>query len=285
MDKNSWGTLYICATPIGNLGDITLRVLETLKNVECIAAEDTRHTLKLLNRYEIKKRLISCHEHNEKERLSELIALLKDGADIALVTDAGMPAISDPGSQVISECIREGIAVTVCPGANAAVTALVLSGLETGRYVFEGFLPRKVKERRGRIEALINEARTAVLYEAPHRIKKTLAELCAILGNRRIAIARELTKIHEEVIRTTLSEAVGIFSERDARGEYVIVIEGADETARRKTDDLSGVTVQEHVSRCISEGLSEMDAIKKAAKDRNVPKRVIYEAVKLKCKM
>lgn len=279
MGEN-WGRLYICATPIGNLGDITLRVLETLRGCDYVAAEDTRHTLKLLNHFEIKARLISYYEHNEVRRSGELIDLLKAGKDIALVSDAGMPLISDPGAQIIRRCADEGILVTACPGASASLTALALSGLPAERFVFEGFLPKTGKERAAALAALLREQRTTVIYESPHRLRQTLGELYAALGNRRLAILRELTKIHEECLRVTLEEAVGIFAEREPKGEFVLVLEGASKPADESFWEK--MKLQEHVDYYTAQGLCEMDAIKKAARDRGLPKNAVYRAVKTK---
>lgn len=281
-ENKTCGTLYVVATPIGNLGDITLRALETLKSADCIAAEDTRHTLKLLNHYGIKKPLISCHEHNERARCGEIAALLKSGKSVALVSDAGMPLISDPGGHVVSECIREGLPVTVCPGASAAIAAIALSGINTERFVFEGFLPKKARERKARLEVLRAEKRAVVLYESPHRLIKTLSELLEYLGERKLSVARELTKIHEEVLRTDISGALRVFSEREAvKGEFVLVIKGAEipETAGNPLD---GLTVPERVGYYMNEGLTETEALKKTARDLGVSKSVIYKEFKCK---
>lgn len=278
------GTLYICATPIGNMADITLRVIETLKSADYVAAEDTRHTLRLLNHYGIKKPLISCHEHNEAARQGEIAALLKEGKNVALVSDAGMPGISDPGGRVVSECVKNGLPVTVCPGASALVTAVVLSGINSDRFVFEGFLPKKPKERKLRLAELKLERRTIVLYEAPHRLLKTLAELLEHFGEREIAVAREMTKLHEEVVRTTISGAIRVFEEKGARGEFVLVVAGAAEEpkAAKSAGELDAASVAKLVEGYIREGCREMDAIKKTAKDLGVPKREIYGEYKCK---
>lgn len=279
MDKD-YGTLFICATPIGNLGDITLRVLETLKSCDYVAAEDTRHTLKLLNHFEIKAKLISYYEHNERQRSEELLRLLKEGNNIALVSDAGMPIISDPGAQLVAKCAAEGIGVTVCPGASASLSALVLSGLPAERFVFEGFLPKGTKDRLLALEELKKERRTILLYESPHRLRQTLKELLEAFGERELAIVRELTKIHEECLRTTLTEAVAVFEQREPKGEFVLVLAGAAEDTG--AEFWLEMTVPEHVAHYEAQGLMAMDAIKKAAKDRGLPKNAIYKAVKTK---
>ena len=276
MDIN--GGLYLCATPIGNLGDMTIRTLETLKKADIIAAEDTRNTLRLLNHFEIKATLTSYHEHNKYEKAEYLIKEMLEGKSVAMVTDAGTPAISDPGEVLVKRCIEENIPVTSLPGACALITALTVSGLSTKSFVFEGFLPSDKRERLKTLKRLENETRTVILYEAPHRIKKTVVLLNEKLGNRRISLCRELTKIHEEVLRTDLSSACEYFEDNTPKGEYVIVIEGRDEDELVDEDRKSyeGLSVSEHVKRYTDEGMDLKEAMKKAAKDRGVTKRDIY---------
>ena len=268
--------LYICGTPIGNIEDITIRVLNILKSVDIIACEDTRQTLKLLNKYEIKATLTSYHEHNKEEKGLRLIEKLREGADIALVSDAGMPGISDPGELLIKQCIEEDIPYTVVPGATAAVTALVLSGFSSRSYCFEGFLPKNKKYREHILNRLLSEERTSILYEAPHHLCDTLKELADIMGQRRAVCARELTKKHETLTRGTLSELYDYFSRNEPRGEFVIVIEGAELSETEGDTDILSL-----FSGYISKGMSEKDAMKQTAKDMGVGKREVYAAVKL----
>ncbi len=267
------GILYICPTPIGNLEDITLRTINVLKEVDLIAAEDTRHTLKLLNHYDIKKPLISYHEHNKITKGEKLLEKLKNGEKIALVTDAGMPGISDPGQDIIKLCIENGIQVVALPGPTAFVLALVMSGLTTDRFVFEGFLPSKGKERKDILEKLIYETRTIILYEAPHRIEALLKDLLETLGNRKISISRELTKIHEETFRGTVEKAIEKFQTQKPKGEFVIVVEGAKGNEENSFDHIS---IKEHIKMYMDEGLSKKDSIKRVAKERNIPKSQVY---------
>lgn len=272
------GTLYLCATPIGNLDDITFRVLETLKNVDVIAAEDTRNSIKLLNRFEIKTPMTSYHEFNKFDKGRQLIDQLLEGKNIAVITDAGMPGISDPGEELVKMAYEAGVTVTVLPGACACVTALTLSGLPTRRFCFEAFLPSDKKERREVLEELKGETRTIVLYEAPHRLIKTLAELLEVLGDRRLTICRELTKKHEEAFRTTFSEALSFYEENEPKGECVLVIEGADreEMRRAEQESFAELSLEEHMERYLSQGMSKKDAMKAVAADRGVSKREIY---------
>lgn len=276
------GKLYLCATPIGNLEDITFRAVKVLESVDLIAAEDTRHTRKLLNHYEIKAKLTSYHEHNKYEKADELVQKMLAGATIALVTDAGTPGISDPGEELVKKCYEAGIEVTSLPGASAVVTALSMCGLSSRRFVFEGFLPAEKKERREALGRLADETRTIVLYEAPHHVLATLRELEQLLGARQIRILRELTKIHESILAFTLSEAVRYFEQTEPKGEMVLVIEGKDkeeilEASRREWDQIS---MKEHVQKYLSQGLSEKDAMKQVAKDRGISKRDVYDEVK-----
>jgi 16S rRNA (cytidine1402-2'-O)-methyltransferase len=273
------GKLYLCGTPIGNLEDLTYRAARILGEVDLIAAEDTRQTAKLLNHLEIKKAMISYHEHNKREKGLEIAEKLKSGLNIALVTDAGMPGVSDPGEDLVKLCIDEGIDVEVIPGATASITALVLSGFSTGKFIFEGFLPREGRERKEAMEYLKNEARTVIIYEAPHRIRDTLKDLFDNLGNRRVAVCRELTKKFEEVIRVGLLEASTLYEKSEPRGEFVIVLEGRDikEMQEEERKSWDSVSVEEHIDMYVKQGMSRKDAMKKAAKDRGLSKRDIYK--------
>lgn len=280
IENGNKGKLYICPTPIGNLGDITERALNTLRSADIIAAEDTRNTLRLLNHFGIKSHLTSYHEYNRYDKAAELIKQLSEGKSVACVTDAGTPGISDPGEVLVAECIASGIEVVSLPGATAFVTALTVSGLPTGRFVFEGFLPKDKKERQRVLDDLREETRTIILYEAPHRLKETLTTLEGALGaDRRIALCRELTKIHEEILRLTIGEAVVYYSEKEPKGEYALVIEGrsADELIREKRKAFDGISVKEHFERYISSGMDKKDAMKAVAEDRGVTKRDIYK--------
>lgn len=272
------GTLYLCATPIGNLDDITFRVLETLRSVDVIAAEDTRNSIKLLNRFEIKTPMTSYHEFNKFEKGRQLIEQLLSGKNIAVITDAGMPGISDPGEELVKMAYEAGVPVTVLPGACACVTALTLSGLPTRRFCFEAFLPSDKKERKDVLEELKTETRTIVLYEAPHRLKRTLAELMEVLGDRRLTFCRELTKKHEQAFQTTFSEALAYYEENEPKGEFVLVIEGADKEELRlaEQESFAELSLEEHMERYLSAGMSKKDAMKAVAADRNVSKREIY---------
>ncbi|MFO7295812.1 MAG: 16S rRNA (cytidine(1402)-2'-O)-methyltransferase [Caldicoprobacter sp.] len=270
------GTLYICATPIGNLEDITLRALRILREVDYIAAEDTRHTLKLLNHYGISKPLISYHEHNQKERGHKIIELLKQGHSVALVSDAGMPGISDPGIPLISLARENGIPVTVLPGPTAAITALVLSGMDTSRFAFEGFLPREKKDREARLEELKCEQRTIILYEAPHRLVATLKDMLDKLGNRKVAVVRELTKIHEEVIILNLEQMLQHFNEHPPKGEIVLILEGCgNQDTQHK--DVWNISIKEHIKQYMAQGFDKKEAIKQVAKARGLPRNEVYK--------
>ena len=269
-------TLYLVATPIGNLADLSERAIKVLSEVDFVAAEDTRNTRALLTHFDIHRELVSYHEHNKQERGAQLIARLLTGESCALVTDAGMPAISDPGEDLVRLAAEAGITVTCIPGGTAAVTALALSALPTGRFVFEGFLPTDKREKRARLDALLREERTAILYEAPHRLKKTLSELCdALGGERKISLCRELTKLNEEIIRTDLSGAVSYYTEREPRGEYVLVLGGAEPPEVNK--DWASIPPAEQVAAYEATGLSRMEAIKAAAKERGVAKSILYK--------
>lgn len=269
------GILYLCATPIGNLGDVSSRCLEVFESVELIACEDTRRTVQLLNYFGIKKQLTSYHEHNKYEKGEYIIGLLKEGKDVALVSDAGTPAISDPGEDLVRMCIENDVQVTSIPGCVAGVNALILSGLPTRRFAFEGFLSVNKRHRKEHLESVKNDTHTLIFYEAPHKLTYTLKDMLDVFGDRRIALCRELTKIHEEIIRTTLKEAQELYSEKSPKGEYVIVIEGAKEP---EPDSAwwESLTVFQHVEKYIEDGDDPKEAVKKAAKDRGVPKRDVY---------
>lgn len=275
------GTLYLCATPIGNLEDITYRVLRTLKEVDLIAAEDTRNSIKLLNHFDIKTPMTSYHEFNKIEKAYQLVDKLKEGKNIALITDAGTPGISDPGEDIVRICYEEGVTVTSLPGAAACITALTMSGLPTRRFAFEAFLPKDKKERQAVLEELKTETRTLIIYEAPHHLVKTLQELLDALGNRRLTVCRELTKKHEEKIQTTFEDLISYYKEKDPRGEYVLVIEGRSREELRKEEQQSweSLTIEEHMNHYESQGITRKDAMKLVAKDRGVSKRDIYQAL------
>jgi len=269
-------TLYVCGTPIGNLEDISLRVLRILREADCIAAEDTRHTLKLLNHYDIKTALTSYHEHNKHKKGKELLQQLKQGQSIALVSDSGMPCIADPGTSLVRLCLDECIPVVTVPGPSALTSALTLSGMDANRFVFEGFLPRQNKKRREIISELRFETRTIVIYEAPHHLKQTLSDLSEAFGNRSAALIRELTKVYEQIERAGLVDLASTFEEKSPKGEYVIVIDATDSCL----PDLGEITVEEHVALYLDKGLSEMDAMKRTAKDRRIGKREVYDILK-----
>ena len=273
------GMLYLCATPIGNLEDMTFRVINTLKSVDLIAAEDTRNSIKLLNHFEIKVPMTSYHEYNKIEKAKVLVQKMLEGTNIALITDAGTPGISDPGEELVRQAYEAGIKVTSLPGAVACVTALTLSGLSTRRFCFEAFLPTDKKERAMVLQEMERETRTIVMYEAPHRLKKTLAELKDVLGNRRITLCKELTKKHETVFATTIAEAIDFYETQDPRGEYVLVIEGKShqeivEEEQRKWEEIS---MEEHMDIYLEKGMSKKDAMKAVAKDRGISKRDVYQ--------
>ncbi len=268
-------TLYLVATPIGNLEDITYRAVKVLSEVDFIAAEDTRNTPKLLQRYGIKKPLVSYFEHNKRERGEYIVSRIEAGESCALVTDAGTPAISDPGEDLVVLCRERGIKVTSLPGACAAITALTLSGLSTKRFCFEGFLTYAKGQKKARLKELSGEKRTLIIYEAPHHLLDTLKDLYEAFGDRRVAFCRELTKINEEANQMTLSEAIEFYTENKPRGEFVLVIEGAEDKAEPEFE----MSVQEHVEKYIAEGYTKMDAIKAAAKDRGLPKSTVYAEI------
>ena len=275
------GKLYLCATPIGNLEDITFRVLRTLKEVDLIAAEDTRNSIKLLNHFEIKTPMTSYHEFNKIEKAYQLVDRMREGKNIALITDAGTPGISDPGEDIVRICYEEGIEVTSLPGPAACITALTMSGLPTRRFAFEAFLPRDKKERAAVLKQLKNETRTMIVYEAPHHLGKTLEELFEVLGDRKITVCRELTKRYEEKTLTTISECLNYYKENEPRGEYVLVIDGKtfkemEEEERKAWETMS---LEEHMAMYEAQGTSHKEAMKLVAKDRGISKRDVYQAL------
>jgi len=278
MDRE-YGTLYLVATPIGNLEDITYRAVRILSEADLVAAEDTRRTLKLLNHLKIKKPLVSYHDNNRLSRADELVERLKQGENIALVSDAGMPAISDPGEELVRICIREGVPVTVIPGCTAALSALVVSGLPTRRFAFEGFLPHKRNERVKRLKELAEEERTLIFYEAPHRISHTLADMLQVLGERQCALARELTKLHEEILRGSLRELLSRLEAELPRGEFVVILSGAETENKKENPHRSGQDMEALVRHYEEQGLSRMDAMKQAARDLGVSKRDVYRSL------
>lgn len=273
------GILYLCATPIGNLNDMTPRVIETLREADIIAAEDTRNSIKLLNHFAIKTSMTSYHEYNKIEKADYLVEQLMQGKNVALVTDAGTPAISDPGEVLVQKCQQAGIVVTSLPGACACITALTLSGLSTQRFCFEGFLPADKKEKEEILDELREETRTIILYEAPHRLVKTLQELYDTAGNRKITLCRELTKKFETILPTTLEEALALYEEEEPRGEYVLVMEGKSrlEIKEEERQSWQKMSVEEHMAYYEKEGMDRKSAMKQVAKDRGVTKREIYQ--------
>lgn len=273
------GKLYLCATPIGNLEDITLRVLRTLKEVDLIAAEDTRNSIRLLNHFEIKTPMTSYHEHNKIEKAYQLVDLMRQGKNIALITDAGTPGISDPGEELVRICYEEGIEVTSLPGAAACITALTMSGKKTRRFTFEAFLPREKKEREEILKEMAEETRTLIVYEAPHHLLKTLKELREVLGERKLTICRELTKKYEEKLLITLSEAVNYYEKKEPRGEFVLVIEGKnrEEMKKQEREAWENVSLEEHMKIYEEKGMTRKDAMKAVAKDRGLSKRDVYQ--------
>lgn len=275
------GKLYLCATPIGNLEDITYRVLRTLKEVDLIAAEDTRNSIKLLNHFDIKTPMTSYHEFNKIEKAYQLVDKLREGQNIALITDAGTPGISDPGEDLVRICYEEGIEVTSLPGPAACVTALTMSGLPTRRFAFEAFLPREKKERAAVLAGLVNETRTIVLYEAPHHLVKTLEELYEVLGERRLTVCRELTKRYEEKTLTTFSEILNYYKDNEPRGEYVLVIEGKtfEELKKEEQQAWENMSLEDHMQVYEDQGIDHKEAMKLVAKDRGISKRDVYQAL------
>ena len=273
------GKLYLCATPIGNLEDITFRVVRTLKEVDVIAAEDTRNSIKLLNHFEIKTPLTSYHEFNKYDKAKVLVSRMLGGENIALITDAGTPGISDPGEELVRQCYEAGVEVTSLPGAAACVTALTLSGLSTRRFAFVAFLPADKKEKAAILEELKSETRTIIIYEAPHRLKKTIAELLSVLGNRKLTAVKELTKLHENVFLTTLEEALVYYEENEPRGEFVLVIEGRkiEELKKEKEASFQEMDINEHMKLYLDKGMGKKEAMKAVAVDRGIPKREVYK--------
>lgn len=278
---NMAGILFLCATPIGNLNDMTPRVVDTLQEVDLIAAEDTRNSIKLLNYFGIKTPMTSYHEYNKFEKADQIVSWIQQGKNIALITDAGTPAVSDPGEVLVAKCMEAGISVTSLPGSCACITALTLSGLSTRRFCFEGFLPADKKERKFILEELQKETRTIILYEAPHHLKKTLAELLAELGDRRVTLCRELTKKFETVIATTLESAVSYYKENEPKGEYVLVLEGFDrkKLIESKQGEWEKLSIEEHMGIYEKQGMERKEAMKKVAADRGISKREVYQAL------
>ncbi len=281
MTEKRQGTLYLCATPIGNLKDISERVISTLKEADIIAAEDTRNSIKLLNHFGIKTPMTSYHEYNRYDKAAGLIEKLKEGKDIALITDAGTPGISDPGEVFVSMCVDAGIRVTSLPGPCALITALTMSGLKTRRFCFEAFLPSDKKERREILEELKSETRTIIIYEAPHHLRKTLEDLRDSLGNRKMAVCRELTKQFEEVLHFTVEEALEYYNDNEPRGEYVLCIEGRDreEIKQEERESWQELTIEEHMKLYEDKGLDRKECMKRVAKDRGISKREVYDAL------
>lgn len=272
------GKLYLCATPIGNLEDITYRVVRTLNEVDLIGAEDTRNSIKLLNHFDIKTPMTSYHEFNKYDKAKQLVEMMKEGKNIAIITDAGTPGISDPGEEVVRQCFEAGIQVTSLPGPAACITALTMSGQKTRRFCFEAFLPKDKKEKVAVLEELKNETRTIIIYEAPHRLARTLKELRETLGNRQLTLCRELTKKYEEADKTTIDQAIEKYNEKEPRGEYVLVIEGKsqEEIKEENKQKWESMTIEEHMEYYISQGDDKKSAMKLVAKDRGVSKRDIY---------
>lgn len=271
--------VYLVPTPIGNLGDMTLRALEVLKSVDIIAAEDTRISLKLLNHFNIKKTLISYHKHNEYGKSENIIERVKKGESVAIVTDAGTPGISDPGSIIVEKCIEEGIEFEVLPGATAFTTALIYSGLDTSKFIFKGFFPRENKEKKEFVNDIKDRVETIIMYESPYRIVETLSLLRENIGNRKIAICRELTKLHEEIYRGTLEEGILHFKEKQPKGEFVLVLQGKtlQEIKDEKEAMWSDMSIEDHIISLIEKGISKKDAIKQVSKDRGIPKSEVYK--------
>ncbi len=275
------GTLFLCATPIGNLSDMTPRVIETLREADMIAAEDTRNSIRLLNYFEIKTPMTSYHEYNKIEKADQIVSWLREGKNIALITDAGTPAISDPGEVLVAKCMEAGIPVTSLPGCCACITALTLSGLSTRRFCFEGFLPFDKKEKKFILDELKEETRTIILYEAPHHLKRTLAELYEALGERRITLCRELTKKFETIYPATLTEAMEYYEENEPKGEYVLVLEGLCRTQliSEQQEKWERLTIEEHMQIYEDQGINRKEAMKKVAADRGISKRDVYQAL------
>ncbi|HBC91902.1 MAG TPA: 16S rRNA (cytidine(1402)-2'-O)-methyltransferase [Pelotomaculum sp.] len=280
MTEGQKGVLYLCATPIGNLEDITMRALRVLREVDLIAAEDTRHTRKLLSRYDIHTGITSYHRHNMRTKGPVLLDLLRSGKNIALVSDAGMPGVSDQGSELVGLALREGCGVTAIPGPSAGITALVISGLPTESFVFIGFLPNSVKARREKLKELQGQQGTLIFYEAPHRLRATLADLYELLGDRTAAAARELTKLHEEIIRGSLAELVEHFKEKEPRGEFTLVVDGAGAASpAKKEPEWLHLSPAAHVALLEAKGAGRKDALREVARLRGISRREVYQAV------
>lgn len=281
QNTSETGTLYLCATPIGNLEDMTFRVIKTLKEVDLIAAEDTRNTIKLLNHFEIKTPMTSYHEYNKIDKANYLVEKMLNGTNIALVTDAGTPGISDPGEEIVKQAYQAGITVTSLPGACACITALTLSGLSTRRFSFEAFLPTDKKERKFILDSLKTETRTTIIYEAPHHLKSTLAELYSYIGNRKITLCRELTKLHETIQQMTLESAIEYYNTTAPKGEYVMVIEGIShrQLEEQSIQEWEKITIQEHMDIYLTQGMDKKSAMKQVAADRGIPKRKVYNSL------
>jgi len=280
LSKNKTeGILYICGTPIGNLEDVTLRVLKVLKKVKLIAAEDTRHTKKLLNHYQINTKITSYYEYNKFKKASYLVEMLKNGQDIALVSDAGMPGISDPGYVLINLALKNNIKIIPIPGVSALITALVVSGLPNDKFVFEGFLPRKIKERKRYFKSIENEERTIIFYETPHRLKRALKDMLDVWGDRKIVIARELTKMYEEIIRGRLSQVLTEISTKEIKGEITLIVQGGIKRKENNTIDFlkDEFIMQEYLKKLKNQGYSNRDIIKIAQEKLNIPKNLIYK--------
>ena len=281
QNTSETGTLYLCATPIGNLEDMTFRVIKTLKEVDLIAAEDTRNTIKLLNHFEIKTPMTSYHEYNKIDKAKSLVEKMLNGTNIALVTDAGTPGISDPGEEIVKQAYQAGITVTSLPGACACITALTLSGLSTRRFSFEAFLPTDKKERKFILDSLKSETPTTIISEAPHHLKSTLAELYSYIGNRKITLCRELTKLHETVQQMTLESAMEYYNTTAPKGEYVMVIEGIShrQLEEQSIQEWEKITIQEHMDIYLTQGMDKKSAMKQVAADRGIPKREVYNSL------
>lgn len=275
------GLLYLCATPIGNLEDMTFRAIRILKEVDIIAAEDTRNSIKLLNHFDIKTPMTSYHEFNKYSKAETLVEMMKDGKNVAVITDAGTPGISDPGEELVRQCFEAGIKVSTVPGAAACITAITMSGQKTDRFVFEAFLPSEKKDRQRILDTLVNETRTIIIYEAPHRLLKTLTELRDVLGNRSITLCKELTKVHEAANKTTLEEAVERYTEEEPKGEFVLVIEGRtfEELRLEEIKAFEEMTIEAHMEMYVSQGMDKKEAMKAVAKDRGISKREVYSAL------
>ncbi len=282
-EANMAGKLYLCATPIGNLEDITYRVLKTLREVDLIGAEDTRHSIHLMNHFEIKTPMTSYHEYNKVEKAKILVEQMKEGKNIAIITDAGTPGISDPGEEIVRQCYEAGIEVTSIPGPAACITALTMSGLNTRRFAFEAFLPTEKKERQRILEELKNETRTIVLYEAPHHLIRTLKELQKILGDREMTLCKELTKIYERAEKSTIEKLIEKYEETEIKGEYVLVIQGRsfEEIKKEEQEVYLQISIEEHMQKYLSRGMDKKEAMKQVAKDRGISKREVYAQVNI----